>query len=498
MKSKSKIIAGLITKEIEGQDSLLISNSEIIKRNSFLSTSTAWDDIIEDIKENRQQPGGKKLQEKIEGDDYLKKILKEEFSEGKYVIKKRLTSGGMGEIYYVYDSEFKRYSAMKLILPELKHNSKVIDSFIREARITGQLEHPNIIPVHDVGYLPDHGIYFTMKLMHGESLNSLLNRIELGHSVKSDSVKKYDLFMLLNIFRKICDAIAFAHSKNIIHRDIKPHNIMVGDFGEVLLMDWGLAKYIGIGKDKELVLDQLTKNKSNKGNATEYGIIKGSPAYMSPEQAYGDTEGLDYQSDIFLLGATLYHMLTFYPPYLGDNIYEILENARKHDFTHANKMDTSHFPIPEDLNHIILKSMAKDKKDRYLTVNDFINDIDGFLRGEISFCHRVYKKGETLMEEGEAGFESYVIVKGKVNVCKMRNGKNEILSTLEKGDIVGEMSLITSECRSASVIAIESTEVMILTQELFTQHLTLLPRWLGQTIVLLAERLNAANNMTRL
>ena len=338
-----------------------------------------------------------------------------------------------------------------------------------------------------------------MKLMRGEPLNHILQKIEIGDS---DYVDKYDLFMLLSIFRKVCDAVAFAHSKKILHRDIKPHNIMVGNYGEVLLMDWGLSKHIGAQDPANKGIKKPTKKSEAQGperenydwTTTELGIVKGSPAFMSPEQALGDVATMDERSDIFLLGATLYHILTFYPPYLGDDVYEIVSQARNHDLIPPEELGTGRFNIPNDMSQIIMKALSKDKKDRYATVSDLSDDVDAFLRGEINFQHRIFKKNEYLMREGEKGSESYIIVKGQVRVEKNVGTKNITISTLKKGDIVGEMSIITSEPRSASVIALKNTEVMVLDREIFTDYLEKSPPWLSKTFVTLAERLQTATN----
>ncbi len=460
-------------------DSFIISKSQIIKRSSVISSA---------ITDQNQKD--KPVLELADEEEYLKKTLQRERDEGKYIIKKKLMSGGMGAVYYIFDNDFKRHAAMKVVLPELKHDSSAIESFIREARITGQLEHPNVIPVHDLGFFPGHGIFFTMKLIRGEPLNAILQKIELGDE---EYLEKYDLYSLLNIFRKVCDGVAFAHSQNIIHRDIKPHNIMVGDYGEVLLMDWGLAKQLG-PKDME---SEEEKSPDDDWMTTEIGVIKGSPAYMSPEQSLGKPKELDAQSDVFLLGATLYNMLTFYPPYIGDDIQEIVQKARRHKLIPPDELDTGRWAIPEDLRRIIMKALAKAKKNRYKSVEDLVTDVDAFIRGDINFCHRFFDTGDVLIREGEVGAESYILVNGKVQVSKLRSGRPVNICTLGGGDSVGEMSMITSEARSATVTALEPTEVMVLNQELFRQHMTRLPPWLGRTIVLLAERLYASNNDLR-
>jgi eukaryotic-like serine/threonine-protein kinase len=485
MPAKRKAKKPVPSKRYRGMDSLIISPSEIIRRSSVISPFDNDDSVNEE--------GMTSLLAAIFDDEPLfKRALKCELDEGKYAIKRKLTSGGMGSVYYVYDRDFQRDTAMKVMLPELKNQSRAIDGFIKEARITSQLEHPNIIPVHDMGYLPGHGTFFTMKLIEGETLNTILQRIEIG---EKEAAENYHLYSLLGIFRKICDAVAFAHSRKILHRDIKPQNIMVGDYGEVLLMDWGLSRRLDSSEPKQdSKAGESVDVSSDSSLTTDFGVIKGSPAYMSPEQAFGNVSEFDERTDVFLLGATLYQILTCYPPYMGDDVYEIVNKARNYELIPPDELDTGVCQIPEDLIRVIMKAMARKKVDRYDSVRDLADDIDAFLRGEIDFCHRVYCKGDLLMREGDTGSELYIIVKGKVRVHKKGDGGDITISTAGPGDIVGEMSLITSETRSASVTALVGTEVMVLTQELFTQHLTNLPPWLGQTIVLLAERLQTAND----
>ena len=305
--------------------------------------------------------------------------------------------------------------------------------------------------------------------------------------------EKYDFYTLLTIFRKVCDAVAFAHSRNILHRDIKPHNIMVGDYGEVLLMDWGLAKRIGFDSHCDASLSFARRFMPGMPTSTETRIIKGSPAYMSPEQASGEPDVLDQRSDIFLLGATLYHIFTFFPPYLGDDIYEIIEKARSADYFEPHEMDTGLSDMPEELCQIICEAMAPDPNDRYQTVNDLIAELDVLLRGDMHFGEREFSPGEPLMTEGDLGAESYLIVTGAVEVRKLHKDGPRTISTLGPGDIVGEMALITHETRSASVVATEDTKVLVLTQEQFERNLKRMPFWMSKMINGLASRLREAN-----
>ncbi|MFT5130568.1 MAG: serine/threonine protein kinase [Rhodothermales bacterium] len=471
-------------KPFSGQDTLVVSTARIMRHNSLVSNVLQSAQAIATM-DSDSEPS-------LPGKDLacFQATLKRSPGEERYDIGDELGEGGMGAVHVAFDADFLRESAMKVILPELRENAGAIGSFLREARVAAELEHPNIIPVHDIGYREDQGIFFTMKLVRGERLIDILHNLELEDPAYKE---KYDFYTLLTIFRKVCDAVAFAHSHNILHRDIKPHNIMVGDYGEVLLMDWGLAKRIGFDSHCDAALSFARRFMPGASTSTENGIIKGSPAYMSPEQASGEPDVVDARSDIFLLGATLYHIFTFFPPYLGDDIYEIIEKAREADYFDPQEMDTGMLDIPEELCQIIKEAMAADPNDRYQSVNDLIAELDILLRGDMHFGERTFSPGEPLMAEGELGSESYMLVSGLVEVRKHHKDGDRTLSTLGPGDIVGEMALITHETRSASVVAVEETKALVLTQEQFSRNLKRMPYWMSKMIVALAERLGEAN-----
>lgn len=421
---------------------------------------------------------------------YYRNAVKKDHDQNKYLFQEHLFSGGMGAILQMLDQDLHRISAMKVILPGFKNDADSLSSFITEAKITGMLEHPNIIPVHEIGLLDEAGLYFTMKLAQGESLKEIL--VEMGTG-NPEYVQKYTTYYLLNIFRKICDSVSYAHSKDVIHQDIKPHNVVVGSYGEVLLMDWGLARYVGrldTSSDPDMVSFLKEISIYNQENPD---LIKGSPAYISPEQVEGDPRRIDKQSDIFLLGSTLYHIFTLSPPYTGNSMKEVVFKARTCDLIAPEERNPS-LQIPEEICRIIKKAMEKDKKDRYQQVDDMIQDIDDLIAGKWSQQEKKYfDQGEMLMTEGDAGEEGYLIVKGKVEVFKEIDGHRTILGTIGEGDIIGEMSLITEETRSASIQALEKTEVVVLTKNLVSQNLKKLPPYMEKIVSTLTERLRTAN-----
>lgn len=421
---------------------------------------------------------------------FFRRLVVKNHGDRKYRFLGKLVAGGMGAILRVLDQDLQRTSAMKVVLPAFKNREDALTGFIAEAKITGLLEHPNVIPVHELGLTQDEGLYFTMKLAQGEALNDILERIKNGDP---ETIENYNTYHLLSIFRKVCDALSYAHSKNIIHQDVKPHNIMVGQYGEVLLMDWGLARYIGDPDQepdpgqRELIKDFLGILKSDDD------IIKGSPVYMAPEQVIGEEAGLDRQTDIFLLGSTLYHLFTLAPPYFGNSIQEVFEKAKQADLIPPDERAPER-QIPEEICRIILKAMSLNKADRYKTVEALSEDIDDLIAGKWSRQEKKrFAANDMLMEEGDAGEEAYLILSGKVQVVKETDKGSIVLSTLGPGDIVGEMSLITQVTRSAGVKALEETEVAVLTQRLLTQNLKKLPPYMEKIVSTLTERLRIAN-----
>jgi serine/threonine protein kinase len=408
----------------------------------------------------------------------------------KYVVEDKLAAGGMGIIYKAFDRGLTRQAALKMILPEIAEDQAQLGYFIQEARITGQLEHPNVVPVHDIGVTDDGRPFFSMKRIQGEELLQIIRQLHAKDPVYETT---YSLFKLLTICRKVCDAVAFAHSKNYIHRDIKPDNIIVGDYGEVLLMDWGLARPAGqpdpapVGQP-----DTPQEGSSLAVNLTQSGEIKGTPNYMAPEQARGDVDLIDTRTDIFLLGATLYTVATLTLPYAGRNVYTILDQAEKGRFIPPQQRAPQRH-IPDALNHIIMKCMAYDPADRYPSVAELIKDLDAFMAGEAVTEHRSFAKDAVLMREGEGGHEAYVILSGLVEVSKSIADQSVSLMQLGPGDAVGEMALISNTPRSATATALADTEVVVINAELVQQALEKLPPWMGRIVQALTNRLRESN-----
>ncbi len=236
-----------------------------------------------------------------------------------YEILGELGRGGMGAVFKGRDPELGRELAVKVLLERHHDNARTVERFLEEAQVGGQLQHPGVVPVYESGRLPDNRPYFTMKLVEGRTLAALL---------KERDTPARDLPRFLTIFEQICQTLAYAHSKGVIHRDLKPANVMIGAFGELQVMDWGLAKVVR-GRGVRTVRSETAEAESAAGS------VVGTPAYMAPEQACGDVDGLDERCDVFGLGAMLCEILTGAPPYRGRETGELLRKAARADLTDA-------------------------------------------------------------------------------------------------------------------------------------------------------------------
>jgi serine/threonine protein kinase len=281
----------------------------------------------------------------------------------RYRLLERVARGGMGVVYAAEDEKLERRVALKVLdVPGI--DGDLANRLIREARVLARLEHPGIVPVHDVGTLADGRVFYTMKFVEGQRLDKFIEGVE---SVQDR----------LRLFLRICEAVAFAHARGVLHRDLKPANIMVGPFGEVLVMDWGLAKILRTDPqiadrvaDPEATILERPQQPGEQSDSTKssvvtgHGTVMGTPGYMSPEQARGEVEVLDARSDIFSLGALLRFILT-----------------QKTPAGFTPRLDRS-------LEAICAKATAERRESRYSAVQELGQDVSRYLDGLAVEAHR--------------------------------------------------------------------------------------------------------------
>jgi serine/threonine-protein kinase len=251
---------------------------------------------------------------------------------GRYPVLGEIGRGGMGAVLRGRDPDLNRDLAVKVLLEQHQHDPELVRRFLEEAQITGQLQHPGVVPVHEVGRLPDRRPFFTMKLVRGQTLADLL----LARKGPGDDLPRF-----LAVFEQVCQTMAYAHSKGVIHRDLKPSNVMVGAFGEVQVMDWGLAKVLPAERPAEVVAPTeeitgiQTVRTTTPGTSSYDGSVLGTPAFMAPEQARGALDQIDERCDVFGLGALLCVILTGRPPYEGPMRSDYYRQALKGELAEA-------------------------------------------------------------------------------------------------------------------------------------------------------------------
>jgi len=362
---------------------------------------------------------------------------------GRYTVKGEHGRGGIGRVLVAHDEHVGREIAIKELIPEHQGDpgnspgqppAAVAARFMREARVTGQLEHPNIVPVYEVGRREDGTLYYTMKLVRGKNLAAALREC---HDLD-------ERLRLLPHYVDLCNAIAYAHSRGVIHRDIKTDNVMLGEFGETVVLDWGLAKVRG---EQDIGVRELERGirlyQGVEAGKTVDGRAIGTPAYMSPEQADGRVEDIDERSDLWSLGAVLYELLTGRPPFEGVNAFEIIGKVLADPITPPGSLDSE---IPPELASVCEKALQRDKDARYQKASGLAEEVEAYQSGARV---RAYE------------YSSWDLVKRFVGRNKALSGAVVLLLIL----LLAGSALIYTQYRKAEVARVKEAEARITAEE---------------------------------
>lgn len=364
-------------------------------------------------------------------------------------------AGGMGVITEVLDVNLRRTCARKTLRPEFADDPDTVRRFIEEAQITAQLDHPGIVPVHELGVDPEGRLFFTMQRVQGRTLGALLAQTPPAR--RSDK----QLYALLQVVLKVCDAVAFAHARGVVHQDLKPDNIMVGAFGEVFVMDWGVARLRGTAPPPPAAETCADEPAPWDLPRTEFRIA-GTPNYMAPEQAAGDPSRVDHRADVFSLGAILYEILTGRPPYEGPTPQAVLAEALFGEVEPPERK--TDVPIPARLSRIAMKALHHDPGQRFPNVAALREELEGFLQSAWQFPTRTFDAGELILREGDAGDAAYVVLRGRCRAFRRCGTTTQTLEEIGPGEVFGEVAILTRQPRTASVEALEPVAVMEITR----------------------------------
>jgi serine/threonine-protein kinase len=359
---------------------------------------------------------------------------------GRFSEIEQVAQGGMGRIEVASDGVIGRRVAIKSLHLEYRDDERAVLKFIEEARVTGQLEHPNVVPIYDLGEGAAEP-FIVMRLVEGQSLAQLL-----GQSAKpAAGVEAVDLLQrFVQILLRVCDALSFAHSRNVFHCDVKPDNVMVGEHGQVYLMDWGVAV---TGQPRE-----------------GFG---GTVAYMAPEQLTGNSADVDARTDVFGLGGVLFEILTGAAPNEGKAVLATARGENKLKFAPRALWER----LPPELCRIAGKALAPKPDARYQSVAALREDLEQFLKGGGWFDTLTAEAGETIVEEGAPGSTAYIIQSGSCDVWKNFAGEARLIRRLGPGDVFGETVVFAGGLRTASIVAAEPTTLKVITGDSLNREL---------------------------
>jgi tRNA A-37 threonylcarbamoyl transferase component Bud32 len=394
----------------------------------------------------------------------------------RFTVLDKLGEGGSSVVYRGFDREILREVAIKILKPELSEEPVDLRRFTEEARILGGLEHPNIVPIYDYGADKRGQRYLCMKVVAGQSLHEKLLR--QGEA----RLRPENLAELLQILVKVCDAISFAHSRGVIHRDLKPSNVMLSDYGQVYVVDFGVAR------------QSLNANRAAR-DLDVPGKLLGTFPYTAPEQLQGRHDAIDPRTDVFSLGATLYQVLTGRPPLSPEILAAFFMRTSPPEIP-APEQFVPKGGVPVELSRIALRCMAYEPAERYPSVVELKRDIELFQRGSWDVPRRSFAAGSIIVREGDPGMEAYVIAEGQCSAFHSDGAEEMTLRVMGPGEVFGETAIFSEKPRSASVKAVTDVVLLVVTVQDLSSGVGL-NSWMGTFVKALADRFREVDERLR-
>jgi len=397
-----------------------------------------------------------------------------------------IARGGMASVRRTFDHETERIVAVKSLDPGASSEARA--HFLAEARIMARLDHPSIVPIYDIGR-DEHGepSHLLMKLVEGRTLADAI-AATAGEPASSEALEP-----LLRALLRVCEAIAFAHSRGVIHRDLKPGNVMLGTHGQVYAMDWGLAL---VREAHDVEPDAAPSDAPSgplRARSERPDEICGTPAYMAPEQARGGTDEIDERTDVFGLGAILYEILTLRPPFQGASFVATIEASRTCNIVPPDRAAPAR-SVPAPLAAICMQALSACRDARHGSVERFAREVEDFLRAGGWFPVERFASGSVMIREGDHGDRAYIVTDGRCEVFRELGDRTEVLRDIGAGQVVGEVALFAPGPRIASVRAITDVSAMVVTRATLDRELVRAP-WIGSLLREAAERYAEAEGL---
>ncbi len=398
----------------------------------------------------------------------------------RYHVLSVLGEGAVGLVERVFDAHLGRIVARKTLRESLRSDHLTIRTFVNEAKIIGHLDHGSVVPIFDA-YVNEEGLpVYTMREIRGRSLARVL-KVDF----ESGNATPLALDRTLKIVSQLCEGLAHAHERGVLHLDLKPQNIIVLEHDEVVLVDWGAARLFSperyFGKlEKFPELSLLAKLEPEDDE-----LFVGTPRYMSPEQTEKARADLGPSSDIFSMGIIFYQMLTGGLPFHGESLEELLFHIRETPVEEPRKVDSG---IHRRLSSIVMRMLAKSPADRYQGFEEVLGDLEEFRSTAAEFPVRHFEAGELIFSEGDPGDAAYVIVEGEVEIWTGTGEARRALGLNVEGEVFGELALLRDMPRSASATARQATSVRVIGQPSLMSEVERLNPWVLAILSGVVER----------
>jgi serine/threonine-protein kinase len=397
-------------------------------------------------------------------------------------LRREVGRGGMGSVFLAIDRSLRRPVAIKQLDDVHARQIQQVASFLREARVTAQIDHPNLVPIYEVGIREGHRIYYAMKLIEGEDLATRVRAKPVEERSRNELLDQIDAVI------RICGAVAAAHDRGYAHCDIKPQNIMLGRHGATYLIDWGLVRPIGCKNDTRSVAsleaEQVAGDEPDWIRDAEF-LAGGSPAFLSPEQAL--REPVTAQTDVFALGAVIYFILMGGGPFAGSSHDESIRRAAACDFQRPSLLRDG---IPPMLEAIVLRAMAKRPEDRYGSVEMLAAELTRYVRsGGWEFGTLRVPAGEVIVRQGDPGETAFIILEGRCEATREDCGETRVLRIMEAGEVFGEAAILAGTCRTATVRALTDVVLHSIAAQMIEREIGHWNPWVARFVQTLARRL---------